>query len=135
MAPTHEAVLVAICTKDAPEVRTLRPNTPAGLAELLERALARDRDARIGSAEEFLEGLAGGPGPAPVARAHTAKLGAEAGLASSTTERRRLGNRRTLVAGVIALLLGFTLTAVLVARGKAPRNDSSLGPDATATST
>jgi serine/threonine protein kinase len=134
MAPTHEAVLVAICTKDAPEVRTLRPDTPAGLAELLERALARDRDARIGSAEEFLEGLAGSPGPAPVARAHTAKLGSEPGLASSTTERRRVGNRRTLVAGVIALLLGFTLTAVLVARGKAPRSEPSLGPDATARS-
>src|SRR5262245_13577535 len=70
MAPTHEAVLVAICTKDAPDVRTLRPETPSGLARTLERALARDRDARIASAEEFLEELAGGPAPAVIARAH-----------------------------------------------------------------
>jgi serine/threonine protein kinase len=135
MAPTHEAVLVAICTKDAPDVRTLRPDTPTSLARLLERALARDRDARVGSAEEFLEGLAGAPAPTAVARAQTARLGSETGLASSTTERRRLGNRRTLVAGVIAALVGFTLTAVLVARSKAPRGESSLEPNATATST
>jgi serine/threonine-protein kinase len=120
MAPTHEAVLVAICTKDAPDVRTLRPDTPAGLARVLERALARDRDARIASAEDFLEELAGGPAPAPVARAYTQASGTEAPLTSSTTERRRVGTRRTAVAGVMAALLGFTLTAILVARSKGP---------------
>jgi serine/threonine protein kinase len=125
MAPTHEAVLVAICTKDAPDVRTLRPDTPSGLARTLERALARDRDARIASAQEFLEELAGGPGPAAVARAHTATSGAEPPLISSTTERRRLGTRRTAVAGVMAALLGFTLTAVLVARSKGPAPSGS----------
>ncbi len=123
MAPTHEAVLVAICTKDAPDIRTLRPETPAGLARVLERALARDRDARIGSAEEFLEELAGGPVPGPIARAHTQANGAEPPLISSTTERRRAGTRRTAVAGVMAALLGFTLTAVLVARSKGPGAD------------
>ena len=61
VAPTHEAVLVAICTKNAPDVRTLRPETPAALARVLERALARERDERIGSAKEFLEELGGAP--------------------------------------------------------------------------
>jgi hypothetical protein len=122
VAPTHEAVLVAICTKDAPDVRTLRRDAPAGLARLLERALARDRDARIASADEFLEGLTGAPGPGVAALAHTTGLAAST-LGSSTTERRRLGNRRTLVAGVVAALLGFTLTAVLVARSKAKPRD------------
>jgi serine/threonine-protein kinase len=119
VAPTHEAVLVAICTKDAPDVQSLRPDTPKSLARLLERALARDRDARIGSAEEFLEGLGGAPSHA-AARAFTAKSGTDAPLVSSTTERRRVGSRRTVVAGVLAALLGFTLTAVLVARAKGP---------------
>jgi serine/threonine-protein kinase len=120
MAPTHEAVLVAICTKDAPDIRALRSDVPSGLARTIERALARDRDARIPSAEEFLEELAGGPAPPAIARAHTAKSAAEPPLMSSTTERRRLGTRRTAVAGAMAALLGFTLTAVLVARNKAP---------------
>ena len=120
MAPTHEAVLVAICTRDAPDIRTLRSDVPSGLARTLERALARDRDARIASAEEFLEELAGGPAPPAIARAHTATSAAEPPLMSSTTERRRLGTRRTAVASVIAALLGFTLTAVLVARSKGP---------------
>jgi hypothetical protein len=118
VAPTHEAVLVAICTKDAPDVRTLRRDAPAGLARLLERALARDRNERIASAEEFLEGLSGGPLPAEVVRARTEPT-APAGVVPSTTERRRLGTRRTAIAGVVAALLGFILTAMLVARGKA----------------
>jgi serine/threonine-protein kinase len=117
VAPTHEAVLVAICTKDAPDIRTLRRDAPAGLARLLERALARDRNERIASAEEFLEGLGGAPVPAEIVRARTEPSGPE--VVPSTTERRRLGTRRTAIAGVVAALLGFTLTAVLVARGKA----------------
>ena len=131
VAPTHEAVLVAICTKDAPDVRSLRPDTPTALARVVERALARDRDARIGSAEEFLEELGGAPSRA-AARALTAKS-IEAPLVSSTTERRRIGTRRTVVAGVIAALLGFTLTAVLVARAKRPAGAPSAEPLSNAT--
>ncbi|HEX6766935.1 MAG TPA: serine/threonine-protein kinase [Polyangiaceae bacterium] len=139
MAPTHEAVLVAICTKDAPDVRTLRPDTPSGLARLLERALARDRDARIGSAEEFVEGLGGAPGPATAARALTAGHRTDDTLGPSTTERHRSGNRRTVVGGVVAALLGFTLTAALVARKPAggaapsaePARSAALSPVAT----
>jgi serine/threonine-protein kinase len=119
VAPTHEAVLVAICTKDAPDVRTLRSDVPLGLARLLERALARDRNERLASAEDFLQGLGGGPLPAEIVPARTEPL-APAGVVPSTTERRRLGTRRTVIAGFLAALLGFTLTAVLVARSKAP---------------
>ena len=118
VAPTHEAVLVAICTKDAPDVRTLRPDTPGALARVLERALARERDQRIASAREFLEALGGTPPKPEAADARTAGHGTSAPHASSTTERLRLGSRRTAVAAVLAALLGFTLTAVLVARSK-----------------
>jgi serine/threonine-protein kinase len=130
VAPTHEAVLVAICTQDAPDVRTLRRDVPASLARVLERALARDRDSRIGSAEAFLEALGGGPLPAEVVRAHT-DAGAPAEAAASTTERRRVGTRRTAIAGVAAALLGFTLTAVLVARGKAKTTSAPAAPTTT----
>jgi serine/threonine-protein kinase len=129
MAPTHEAVLVAICTKDAPDVRSLRPETPASLARVLERALAREREERIATARDFLEELGGNPGPPTAARARTAET---APLVSSTTERRRLGTRRTAVAGILAALGGFTLTAVLVARSKSAHVEPSAEERATA---
>jgi serine/threonine protein kinase len=118
VAPTHEAVLVAICTKDAPDVRTLRPETPVELARVLSRALARERDERIASAEELLEALGGAPVSRGAAGASAAGHAARAPAAPSTTERIRLGSRRTAVAAVLAALLGFTLTAVLVARSR-----------------
>jgi eukaryotic-like serine/threonine-protein kinase len=132
VAPTHEAVLVAICTKDAPDIRTLRPETPAGLARVLERALARNRDERIASAQEFLEALGGTPGPVDATRAHTPLHAATTPRAASTTERLRLGSRRTAVAALLAALLGFTLTAVLVARSKS--NDGPPAAQSRATS-
>jgi serine/threonine-protein kinase len=118
VAPTHEAVLVAICTQDAPDVRSLRAETPAELARVLGRALARNRDDRISSAREFLEALGGAPGSTSAARALPANGPTRAAHAPTTTERLRLGSRRTVVAAVVAALLGFTLTAVLVARSK-----------------
>jgi serine/threonine-protein kinase len=119
VAPTHEAVLVAICTKDAPDVRTLRAETPAELARVLGRALARDRDARIPTAQAFLEALGGAPGSPIAAATDSAGHAAPDPRAPGTTERLRLGARRTTVAAVLAALLGFTLTAVLVARSRA----------------
>jgi serine/threonine-protein kinase len=62
----YEAILIAICTKDAPDVRTLAPHVPEPLARLVARALERDRDARYASADallaafgELVPGLAG----------------------------------------------------------------------------
>jgi eukaryotic-like serine/threonine-protein kinase len=95
LAPSYEAVLVAICTEDAPDVRSIRADTPAGLAAAITCALSRDRSARFSSASDFLDVLS--------------KLDGAGG--------RFAGRRaRTLVAAVIATLLGFTLTAVLVAQ-------------------
>jgi serine/threonine-protein kinase len=95
VAPSYEAVLVAICTEDAPDVRTARADTPDGLAGAVARALSRDPRARFASASEFLDALSA--------------LGASR---HGATARRA----RTLVAAVLATLLGFTLTAVLVAQ-------------------
>ncbi|HEX6275751.1 MAG TPA: protein kinase [Polyangiaceae bacterium] len=125
VAPTHEAVLVAICTKDAPDVRTLRPETPPELARVVGRALARERAERIPTAQDFLEALGGARVSPDGVRGASSGPAAPAPRATSTTERLRLGSRRTAVAAVLAALLGFTLTAVLVARSRtseAPRS-------------
>jgi eukaryotic-like serine/threonine-protein kinase len=95
LAPSYEAVLVAICTEDAPDIRSLRADTPPRLAAAIACALSREPSARFASASEFLDVLS--------------KLEQEDG-------RPRTRRARTLVAAVLATLLGFTLTAVLVAR-------------------
>jgi serine/threonine protein kinase len=106
VAPSYEAVLVAICTEDAPDVRSLRADTPARLATVVACALSRDPRARFASAADFLDALS--------------KL-------ESVDEPAPARRVRTWVAGVVATLLGFTLTAVLVAKrtaGVAPAASS-----------
>jgi eukaryotic-like serine/threonine-protein kinase len=95
LAPSYEAVLLAICTEDAPDIRSVRSDTPPRLAAAIACALSREPSARFTSASEFLDVLS--------------KLEQEDG-------RPRVRRARTLVAAVLATLLGFTLTAVLVAR-------------------
>ncbi len=96
-APTNDAVLVLICTEAAPDVRELRPDVPEDLALVIAKALAKNPADRFETAEELFAALEATQGPA----------------ALSAAQRRRT---RTLVAAVIATLLGFTLTALLVAR-------------------
>lgn len=50
----HHAVLVDICTRDAPDVRLLAPLVSAELAQVITRALSRDRELRFESAQAFL---------------------------------------------------------------------------------
>src|SRR6188768_2808605 len=52
LAPTLESVLVAICTQDAPDVRSLRPDVPEAVAQAIARALEREPAARFASATE-----------------------------------------------------------------------------------
>jgi serine/threonine-protein kinase len=54
---TYEQVIVNICMNDAEDVRTFNPSVPEGVAHVLTRALARDRDDRFGDAREFLDAL------------------------------------------------------------------------------
>lgn len=55
--PTYEAVIVAICTRDAPDVRDFDATIPAPLAAVVRKALSRDRATRFSSAAMFLEAL------------------------------------------------------------------------------
>lgn len=56
-ARTYEATLVAICTRDAEDVRLLAPLVPEVLAGAVAKALKRDPNERFGSAREFLDAL------------------------------------------------------------------------------
>jgi serine/threonine-protein kinase len=104
---TLEAILVAICTQTAPDVRVFRKDTPPALAAAVARALAREPRDRFANAAEFLDALTtGGSG-----------------------EPARRGVSRTFVAGLFAALLGFGATALLVARRPAP---DTLAPEPSA---
>jgi serine/threonine-protein kinase len=113
LAPTLESVLVAICTQDAPDVRSFRPDVPDAVAWAIAKALERDPARRFASASEFLETLA-------------------EGRTLGSSFRRRPGRSRTLVAGILATLVGFTLTAVFTARRSRP--DGAHGAAASAVS-
>jgi serine/threonine-protein kinase len=54
----YEAVLISICTTDAQDVRVHAPNVPEAVAQVIRKALMRDRDARYRTALEFYDGLA-----------------------------------------------------------------------------
>jgi eukaryotic-like serine/threonine-protein kinase len=112
VAPTYEAVLIAICTHDSVDVRTHAPEVPAAVAALVARALQRERDLRFQSAREFLTAIAALEGA-------SAQDGSAWAAPSSSSrpavlrERKRYG---IWVAGTIAALAGFASTAYFVGR-------------------
>jgi serine/threonine protein kinase len=130
---TYEAVLIAICTHDAPDVRTLAPEVPTAVATLVSRALHRERDLRFQSATEFLAAIA----------ALNLELDARTSLATPGVSQRSsdfhtlpLHPKRygALVAGMIATLAGFGLTAYLLARESPSRSASTNAPSASGSS-
>lgn len=124
-APTYEAVLIAICTKDAEDVRELAPRVPAPFAAVIRRALARERSERFQSAAEMLDALiASIPtafvapfGSTPSGSMHGAleQLSADGAGAFASTARAPNASRKrragTWVSATLALLAGFVLTA------------------------
>jgi hypothetical protein len=111
VAPTYEAVLIAICTHDTVDVRTQAPEVPASVAALVERALRRDREQRFQSAREFLTAITALEGA--FAQDGSAWATPSNAKPAARAVRKRYG---TLVAGIIASLAGFTLTAYFVVR-------------------
>jgi hypothetical protein len=121
-------VLIAICTQDAPDVRTLAPEVPGAVAAIVSRALERERERRFQSAAEFLAAIndvagAFAPGAASVATPRSERDSPSS--QSLGARRKRYG---TLVAGIVATLAGFALTAYFVARGAAPGSVSKEAP-------
>jgi serine/threonine-protein kinase len=54
---SYEQVILSICMRDAPDVRTIDPSIPVDVAAFVARALARDRGTRFASAERMLAAL------------------------------------------------------------------------------
>jgi eukaryotic-like serine/threonine-protein kinase len=133
VGPTYESVLVAICTKDAPNLRELEPAVPDELAQIVGRALSREREQRFQRAEEFLAALTTFL-PTPIdqvdssARPRTSlEAGAPDAPALSSTSRTQVGlqRARSWVAGGAAVLLGFAMTAFWMGQRRAPDAVSS----------
>ena len=54
---SYEQVILSICMRDAPDVRTIDPSVPVNVSTFVARALSRDRDKRFSSAELMLAAL------------------------------------------------------------------------------
>jgi eukaryotic-like serine/threonine-protein kinase len=59
---TYEQVIINICMKDAEDVRMHNPGVTEGMAQVITKALCRERDGRFGSAREFLDAIASATG-------------------------------------------------------------------------
>lgn len=141
----YEAVLIDICTKDADDIRTYAPQVPAAIALVIQKALARDRDERYATAEDFYDALAAaapdvlnasGRGPRTTGRSavDAKSRGAQATDAASaekvrtaegavvkpTSHDARAARRRTIVTAIVAALGAFALTALLMERNTPP---------------
>lgn len=125
-APTYEAVLITICTKDAADIRLKAPHVPDELARVVARALRRERDERYGSASDMLAELEAtdraGRELSPEARS-LQRNGAGASLRG-----RPRGFRTALFAG-LAAVGGFAVAAYFVTRDgpTTPRPMATIG--------
>jgi serine/threonine protein kinase len=115
---TYEQIVVAVCSTDAPDVRTWNPAVPAPIAAVVARSLARDRRRRFQDARAMREALERAATGDADAAAHD--LSTVEGLPgpSSTpalTEplplrrTRRRGRVRPIAIGVASLVAGGVL--------------------------
>jgi serine/threonine protein kinase len=125
---TYEAVLIAICTQDAPDVRTLAPDVPGRIAAIVSRALDRERDRRFQSAAELLAAISNLEGGFTEGAISVATPRSDREAPSVVRHGPRHKRYGTLVAGIMATLAGFALTAYFVARGGASNSVSKEAP-------
>jgi serine/threonine protein kinase len=128
---SDDAIVASICTRDAPKVSSLAPETPEGVAAVVDKALARDRALRFSSARQMLEALvvavpasAGRSLPTAVARGPAASGAVR--RATPKPPAKRISPTRTpvpawtWVAAFCAALGGVVATAWAAARLRAP---------------
>ncbi len=78
---SYEQVIVNICTKSAPDVRTYNPEVPESVARFLAKALKRNRDKRFATARDMLEAVGAASGGLLAPRA--LKISGDTGSRSS----------------------------------------------------
>jgi eukaryotic-like serine/threonine-protein kinase len=117
-APTYEAVLIAICTRDAADVRLKAPQVPDKLARVVARALRRERDERYGSASEMLADLEASLRESRELAVKTRTT--ESTWVESAPPSAGAARFRTAVFAVVAALGGFAVAAYFVARAEQP---------------
>lgn len=124
--PNYNALMVSIITNPHPPISAVGPEVPKELAAVVDRALAKDRARRIGTARELAERLeavlAMLPAPGPSSRRALTLRPGPGGAAArgTTTQQTWAGGRLTAPrsrAGVIGL--GALVAAALLAAGGA----------------
>jgi serine/threonine-protein kinase len=122
---SDDDVVAALCTRDAPPVRSSAPETPERLAAVVDKALARDREARFPTARKMLEALAEAArsssappiaAAAPVDRMSPAPPRSGGGGAARSTRPRAPVSAGTWVAAFGAALCGVATTAWVASR-------------------
>ncbi|MEZ4226615.1 MAG: serine/threonine-protein kinase [Polyangiaceae bacterium] len=140
----YEAILINICTKDAPELRSVAPDVPETLSAVIAKALRRDRNERYQTATEFYEALANALpeqvrsavsqisvrdpfASLPDSGASTRGPKTEEGTAVRTERTERRSQKlRTAVLVVTVALFAFAAT-VFAMRGSGGDADASVG--------
>jgi serine/threonine-protein kinase len=119
---TYEQIVVAVCTSDAPDVRRFNPAVPAPIADVLARALSRDRRRRFRDARGMREALeraaAGDAGAAAhdettlagVVDQPASRPGATAAM--PLVRRRRRPRARAVIVGLASMLTGGVMALI-----------------------
>jgi eukaryotic-like serine/threonine-protein kinase len=140
----QHAVLVEICTRDAPDVRLLAPQVPEELAHIIARALSRNREDRFESAQAFLNAL--GPfsqmrtGPNPWLTATRVSQPSLSAPVNGTPSPVAVAGRRSGRSVALGLLLALVLAATGIVvvhkrlKGERARERAALWQAATAAS-
>ncbi len=118
-------LIAHILSTKAPNVRTRNPDVPAWVADVIDRALAKDPNARFASMNEVVEAL---DRRAPIEARSGLSTGASAAVAGNATPRAR-GPGLAIVAFAIAALL----IVVVFARRGAKVDPAGAAPPVTAT--
>jgi serine/threonine protein kinase len=108
----HAAILDSVANEDPPAPRTLRPQTPGELSDLIVRLLSKDREARPASAitvVEAIEQIEAAP-----QQAEPPKIDASLSVRSRANSKPRFGPRVALAAVVLAMLLPLSYYAFTI---------------------
>jgi serine/threonine protein kinase len=120
------ATLFAILELTPPPVTGGRPDLPAAVDAVFDRALAKDRRRRPPTADQFVADLAAALGVAPPTGSPTPLTGAPAGSGSVPAGSRRGNVGLVLAAAAAAMLAAAAVTWVLLNRSRESANGNEV---------